>query len=71
MGTTRPLAFIISALMLAGCGRIAGPHSGRYQIVVAPDNQVWKIDSQTGQMWLCGINTAMATGYCNPVQQNP
>ncbi len=57
---------------IAGCtlGAIAtymffdrGSDNGRYQILPSLDFNVWRIDSRTGEVWLCSYNRGDPT--CN------
>lgn len=39
-------------LFLVGCG----DGNGRYQIVSSPNGPVWRLDTKTGDLELCGFN---------------
>jgi hypothetical protein len=51
----RLLLIGLLAMLLSGCD-LPGSDNGRYQIVVNSQISVWRLDTKTGQIELCGVD---------------
>lgn len=58
---------VFLCLILVGCDQLKPSPSARYQLVsdANPNGQVWRIDTTTGEVWLCAVGSAGAIA-CHP-----
>jgi hypothetical protein len=45
------IAILLLCLILAGCDQLKS--SSRYQLVPDSNGRVWKIDTASGEVWMC------------------
>lgn len=66
------IMFAVLCFVLVGCDQLKS--SARYQLVGGSDGRAWKIDTTTGETWMCYVSDIYMrekklNAACFPVEQ--